>query len=252
MAKRGRKKKDEITTEKSLSGVYFSKEQEDAVVRFLLSESEVERNFIYNAYLKFPLEKMTESIINRYKLYSNKMPYKELFDDTLSYLHTKIYMFDPKRKKKSYSYFGTIIKRRLLNNIKKETKEQKKVLLYEDVYRSVANGSDIEEVEYTEENIMVNFFKLITADIKVFLIENEGNESKNTELKVGNAIVEISDNWTKLYSENDTNKYKKNFVLECIRNITMLTTAEISQSLKFYKKFYIEKKKNYLKKIHED
>ncbi len=231
---------------------YFSTIQEEAVVRYLKSTSELERNQIYNNYLKFPFEKMTESIINRYKLYSAKMSYKELFDDTLSFLHMKITMFDPDRGKKAYSYFGTIIKRRLQNNRKKETKDKKKVILYEDVYRTVYSN-DVEETEYSEDSLMLSFFQLIVLEIEdLLLVENvEKYGLKDSDVKVGIAILEITKKWDKIYTE-DTKKFKKNFILECIRNMTLLSTSQISQSLKFYKNYYIKRKRKYLKDVEDE
>lgn len=246
--KRGRKSNTTGSTT-----TYFSEEQESAVVRYLQAQTEEEKNEIYNEYLKYPLEKMVESIINRYKLYSSKMSYKELFDDTLSFLHMKISMFDPTRGKKSFSYFGTIIKRRLQNNRKKETKDKKKVILYEDVYRTVSQGDDIVDEEYSEDNLMYQFFQIIVVEIED-LLKTENVEKyglKDSDVKVGIAILEITQNWDKIYIE-DTKKFKKNFILECIRNMTLLNTSQISQSLKFYKNYYVKRKRKYLKDLEED
>lgn len=253
MAKRGRKSKSEQQSEVKSPSDYFSTEQEEAVVRYLTSTSEEEKNRIYNEYLKFPLEKMTESIINRYKLYSAKMSYKELFDDTLSFLHMKISMFDPSRGKKSFSYFGTIIKRRLQNNRKKETKDKKKLVLYEDVYKSISHGDDIEEKEYSEDSLLYDFFKVIIGEIQELLLEENiaKHNLKDADVKVGIAILEITNNWERIYVD-DTKKYKKNFVLECIRNMTLLNTNQISQSLKFYKNYYVSRKRMYIKELEDD
>lgn len=247
MAKRGRKTTNTTPT------AYFSSIQEDAVVRYLKATTEEEKNAIYNEFLKFPLEKMTESIINRYKLYSGRMSYKELFDDTLSFLHMKISMFDPNRGKKSFSYFGTIIKRRLQNNRKKETKDKKKVILYEDVYKTVSRGDDIIEEEYSEDNLMYQFFQIIVVEIEE-LLQPENIEKyglKDSDVKVGIAILEITQNWEKIYVD-DTKKFKKNFILECIRNMTLLNTSQISQSLKFYKNYYLKRKKKFLKDLENE
>jgi hypothetical protein len=43
--------------------IYFGEEQEQAVVRYLQSDSEYEKNKIFNEYLKEPLTIMIESII---------------------------------------------------------------------------------------------------------------------------------------------------------------------------------------------
>ena len=60
--KRGRKRKNAL---------YFGPEQEEAVLNYLNTEDELERNAIYNEWLREPLNKMIESIIRKYKLYRN-------------------------------------------------------------------------------------------------------------------------------------------------------------------------------------
>ncbi|MFN9954878.1 MAG: hypothetical protein ACK55I_17405, partial [bacterium] len=52
---------------------YFDQREEDAVLRFLATNSAEERNDIYKTYLKGPLDKMISSIIRRYKLYRKDM-----------------------------------------------------------------------------------------------------------------------------------------------------------------------------------
>ena len=63
--------------------VYFGEPQEEAVIRFLQSESEDERNKIFNEYLREPLIIMTESIIRRYRLYRKGMTFEETRNDTM-------------------------------------------------------------------------------------------------------------------------------------------------------------------------
>ena len=61
--KRGRKRKNDM---------YFGPNEEEAVINFLESEDETERNLIFNEWLKGPLDKMIESIIKKYKLYRKR------------------------------------------------------------------------------------------------------------------------------------------------------------------------------------
>ena len=83
---------------------YFGEAQEQAVIRFLESESESERNEIFEEYLKEPLIIMVDSITRRYKLYRKGFTYDDQHADTLSFLLTKTGKFDPKKNKKAYSY----------------------------------------------------------------------------------------------------------------------------------------------------
>jgi hypothetical protein len=48
---------------------YFGPEEEEAVIKFLSSEDQRERDKIYEEYLSSALNKMIESIIRRYKLF---------------------------------------------------------------------------------------------------------------------------------------------------------------------------------------
>ena len=94
--------------------MYFGEEQEQAVVRFLESENEDEKNKIFNEYLREPLKIMVESIIRRYKLYRKDYNFEQIHTDTLSFLMTKISKFDTTKNYKAYSYFGTICKNYLM------------------------------------------------------------------------------------------------------------------------------------------
>ena len=55
---------------------------------------------------------MVESIIRRYKLYPPQDEnFDETFNDTLSFLMTKIDRFNPNSGYKAYSYCGTVCKK---------------------------------------------------------------------------------------------------------------------------------------------
>ena len=80
----------------------------------------VNKNIIFNEWLKTPIDKMIESIIRRYKLYRKGVSFEELHRDTVSFLMTKVHIFESKRGKKAYSYFGTISKNYLLGLLIKD------------------------------------------------------------------------------------------------------------------------------------
>ena len=90
--------------------IYFGEDQEQAVVRYLESDSDIERNKIFNEYLRDPLVIMVESIIRRYKLYRKDLEFEDIHSDTMSFLITNINKFEHTKNHKAYSYFGTICK----------------------------------------------------------------------------------------------------------------------------------------------
>lgn len=87
MAKRGRKPKERKG--------YFYEIEEDAIYRYINEENVVKKNNIFNTILYPALTKMIESIIRRYKLFVPDEDFEQNFNDTISYLLTKINHFRP-------------------------------------------------------------------------------------------------------------------------------------------------------------
>lgn len=225
--------------------IYFGADQEEAVIRYLKSESEVEKNKIFNEYLKEPLNIMVESIIRRYKLYRKDLDFEEIHTDTMSFLITKINKYDPDRNHKAYSYFGTICKNYLMGSIQKDHKEMGRNVSYEDI------SSDIEENPNFSYNIDDNEldYKDIIVKIVVELEKFIETETLNdTEKKLGYALIEIFSNFEEIFHIGEGNKFNKNLILLSLREMTSLSTKEIRLSMKKYRKIY----ENIMKSFIED
>jgi hypothetical protein len=215
--------------------IYFGEEQEQAVVRYLESESEVEKNKIFNEYLREPLIIMVESIIRRYKLYRKDLEFQEIHDDTMSFLLTKINKFDHTKNHKAYSYFGTICKNYLMGAIQKDTKEQNRQVSYDDISSSIENNP---ELSYTIDEYMIDYREVIikiTMELEIFV---ENQELTENEKKLGYALLEIFGNFDKIFQVGDGNKFNKNLILLSLREMTSLSTKEIRISIKKFRKLY--------------
>lgn len=222
--------------------MYFGPEEEEAVVKFLESDSETERNVIFNEWLKAPLDKMIESIIRRYKLYRKGETFEELHGDTVSFLITKVHKFETGRGKKAYSYFGTIAKNYILGLLIKDEKYMKQTSSYEDMSSSIEERSDMTYVIDGDELMMDNFLKKLSSGIQEEMNdENQPQKKKlnDNERKVGLALIEILENWETAFESMDGgSKYNKNSVLETMRNYTNLSTKDIRLAMKRYKELY--------------
>jgi hypothetical protein len=214
---------------------YFGEDQEQAVIRYLESESEIEKNKIFNEYLNEPLIIMVESIIRRYKLYRKDLEFEEIQNDTISFLITKINKFDHTKNHKAYSYFGTICKNYLMGSIQKDTKEQNRKVSYDDVSSDIEDRVDL---SYTIDDTPIDYRDIInklTVSLEEF-IENE--DLTENEQKLGYALLEIFINFDKIFQVGDGNKFNKNLILLSLREMTSLNTKEIRLSLKKFKKLY--------------
>jgi hypothetical protein len=217
--------------------IYFGEEQEQAVVRYLQSDSDNEKNKIFNEYLKEPLTIMVESIIRRYKLYRKDLEFEDIHSDTMSFLITKINKFDHTKNHKAYSYFGTICKNYLMGSIQKDTKETNRTISYEDVSAELEESPEhsyvMDEIEIDYRDVIIKFVN----DLETF-IENE--EMTENEQKLGYALIEIFSNFDKIFQIGNGNKFNKNLILLSLREMTSLSTKEIRTSLKKYKKMYVD------------
>lgn len=225
--KKGRKPKNQN---------YFDEAEENAVRLYLVTDSSEDKNKIYNEFLRGPLDKMISSIIRRYKLYRKDMDFEEIHMDTHSFLMTKIDKFKPSKEKKAYSYFGTICKNYLMGQIQKDQKETNRKISYEDISADLDNRPEmvyyIDGDDITTEQIISKFLN----ELKESLDDDITTEQ---ELKLGRALYDIFLNYSSIFNDTtNNNKFNKNIILFELREMTNLSTKEIRNSLKKYKKLY--------------
>ena len=205
MAKRGRKPKERKG--------YFYEKEETAIIQYIHEENTEEKNRIFNTVIYPALTKMIESIIRRYKLFIPDEDFSQNFNDTISYLLTKIHHFKPQ-----------ITGYDLIENEKEIAKHHFVMMSEEDLKQKLRDASE-EDPEYVvvyfgfddddESNINKKYYKKETHNYKAYsycvTVCKNYLMSKSTQYakkKVRNAsydeiFEEIRDS-TK-YSTEDTN-----------------------------------------------
>ena len=229
-------KEEKKERKKVIKENYFDQREEDAVLRFLASDSAQERNEIYNTYLKGPLDKMISSIIRRYKLYRKDMDFVEIHHDTHGFLMTKVEKFKPAKNKKAYSYFGTICKNYLMGQIIKDQKDTNRNVSYEDISSSLENRPDMVYYLENEKTEADDIIQIFISELKTYL---EQQNLSDNEIKLGISLLELFENYKTNFESTENNKYNKNIILLSIREMTNLNTKEIRSSMKKFKKLYL-------------
>jgi hypothetical protein len=233
----------ELLTEKKKKGRkpkvnnYFDEREETAVRMFLIAETYEEKNKIYNEFLREPLDKMISSIIRRYKLYRKDMNCEEIHVDTHSFLMTKIDKFKPAKEKKAYSYFGTICKNYLMGQIMKDQKEMNRKISYEDISSDLSNRS---EMSYSIENDDLSSEFIIKKFLEKLRNNLDDKNCNEQEHKLGSAIYDLFENYGTIFPDTNNNKFNKNIILFELREMTNLSTKEIRNLIKKYKKLYFD------------
>ena len=165
---------------------YFTQETEDAIVEYNGATTFEEKNKIYHERIHYAFFKLTENIIHTFKFYYTEVDnIEDLQFEVISFLLSKIHLFNPAKGAKAYSYFGTIAKRYLIlsnqKNYKKRVETAPVSILEEDENHSYEIGDDqpIEKLsayidefaEYCTEHIFELFPKGEDAQIADAILE---------------------------------------------------------------------------------
>ena len=165
------------------------------------------------------------------------MNYEEIHIDTHSFLMTKIEKFKTSKEKKAYSYFGTICKNYLMGQIMKDQKEMNRKISYEYISSDLSNRSEmsysIDNDDLSSETVIKKFLEKLRSNLD----ELDGNEHEH---KLGSAIYDLFENYTSIFPDTNNNKFNKNIILFELREMTNLSTKEIRNSIKKYKKLYFD------------
>lgn len=229
MAKRGRKPKNERKG-------YFYEEQEQAVIDYINAFDAEEKDRIFNQILSPAFTKMVESIIRRYNLYVPDEEFQETFDDTMSFMLTKLSNFSADKGTKAYSYCGTICKNYLIFKNNQFSKKQQRDISYEEFVEDMK----LEEKYVDEENSFKKAAPIIIVKMidEIKRILNNDLTLNDNEKKVGIALTEVLENWEEILVENGSNKLNKSSFLSFVRETTLLDTKEIRDSMKKYRVLY--------------
>lgn len=233
---------------------YFYEEQEDAVKEYLSTTNTVRRNQIFNTILMPAFTTMIESIIRRYNLHIPNEEFEDTFNDTISFLMSKIEHFDPEKisKKtgktfKAYSYCGTVCKNYLLHKRIEYSKELERASSYDTMCEEL--NDDLRYSSYVSENesLLSDVIDGAIFAIKDIMNGNVKGNLTEKEILVGQSLINLLENWEDILIANGSNKLNKSAILYYLRETTRLTTKEVRDSMKKYKKAYFGIKEKIMK-----
>ena len=165
---------------------YFTQDTEDAIVLYNHTLDQTERDILYKTRIHYPFFKLTENIIHTFKFYYTEVDnIEDLQHEVITFLLTKLHLFDPSKGAKAYSYFGTIAKRYLINSNNKNYKKRiekapvSEIESNENFSYRIDEGSESDKliyfidryVEYCTENINTLFPKKTDSQIADAILE---------------------------------------------------------------------------------
>ena len=178
-----------VKKKKPSSNNYFTQETEDAIVAYNKATSTDEKEKIYHRHIHYAFFKLTENIIHTFKFYYTEVDnIEDLQHEVITFLLTKLHLFNPDKGAKAYSYFGTIAKRYLINsnnkNYKKRVETTPVASIEEDEKFSYQLDDTKSVVESNLSKFMDEYINYCTDNIFELF-------PKETDAQVADAILEV-------------------------------------------------------------
>jgi len=166
---------------------YFTKDTENAIVRYNNEPNSEIRSDIYRDEIHYAFFKLTENIIHTFKFYYTEVDQIEhLQHEVITFLLSKLHLFNPENGAKAYSYFGTITKNWLIVYNTKNYKKRVQTAPVDELYKDDNYSCNIEEGQEKDRlSIFIDSYVEYVEDrFDVFF--PKGNDSQ-----VADAILEL-------------------------------------------------------------
>jgi len=209
---------------------YFTKDTENAIVRYNSLEDPELRAKIFSDEIYYPFYKLAENIIHTFKFYYTDVDdIEDLKHKIITLLlEEKIHKFDPTRGAKAYSYFGTIVKRWLINYNNKNYKQLKRRGTFEE-YEAGFDDPD----NFTEEGSL-SLSELIDYFIQDCYDNLESLFEKENDKKIADAVLTV------FKTRSDIDIFKKKALYIYIREITDCKTPHLTSVINVLKERFYE------------
>jgi hypothetical protein len=166
---------------------YFTQDTEDAIVLYNNTPDPELRNLIYERKIHYAFFKLTQNIIHTFKFYHTEVDNLEhLQHEIITFLLSKIHLFNPSNGAKAYSYFGTIVKRWCIiyNNKMYKNKVQKVAVDELNNDHNQAYTLDSTPVDDKLSIFMDQYVNEMTTLIHTIF-------SKDQDIKIADSILEL-------------------------------------------------------------
>jgi hypothetical protein len=204
---------------KSKGVQYFTQDTENAINEYNNTTDFELKDKIYRERIHYAFFKLTENIIHTFKFYYTEVDnIQDLQHEVITFLLSKIHLFNPAKGAKAFSYFGTIVKRYLIITNTKN-------------YKKRVDKAPIEEIE-SNENFSYRIDEGSSQDrlsnfLDEYIIHCTNNIytlfPKETDAQIADAILEL------FRKREDIDVFNKKALYIYIREIIDAKTPKITK-----------------------
>ena len=220
---------------KESNKIYFGDETEKAMVAYVMSSGHAEREQIFLAQLKIPIEKLIENIIFTYNFGALESDWTCLQQEVLSHLYVNLDKFDPERGKKSYSYLGTMAKNYLIQRSIRQSAEIANISI-DDPSKSGWEEDVFLENDFFNYKEMNEFIETLVEELEK---EYEKVDHRSEQKRALEAVIYF------LTNRHKEDVYNKKYLYLLLKERTNLSTRQLTKCLKQLKVIYARVKRRY-------
>lgn len=231
---------------------YFDEPQEKAVLYYIDPQTPRHaKDVILTKLLHNELRYLTEAVVLRYPKFVGLCGIDELVQMAFINLYEQLEKFKPHRLNKigkvckAYSYYGTIVRNFCKTHSEKTYKHESVHSAFDKVRDDLESnerysyqlGSQQKEVGYE------SLKHLMTTRIREKIANSE--KMRPNDMKIGHALITIFESWNYIYEDSVTSDEKtptdfflKKKIFQIIKDITGLTTKDISAALRSFGDIY--------------
>ena len=216
---------------------YWGADEEAAIVLFNQMSDVEEKHVIYVNTIEPAFKRLVENIYYAYSFNKTLFDFDSIKHEAITHLYEKLSRYDAGLNKKSYSYFGTIVKNWL---IQQANSFKKHIFIDGDSRDGIVHNLSV--INYTNEvveNESKNLINKVVDDL-IIIIEDEETVLTDDDNKVLSIIIEV----LKEYQILDITNKKQLYVY--VREATDLPSRKITKSLNKIKKLYTHIKLDFI------
>lgn len=207
---------------------YFTKITEIAINAYNGCDDQALKNKIYNRFIHYPFDKLSENVIHTYKTYYFNDPYEDVKANVVAFLNEKIDRFNGDNGR-AFSYFTVVARNYLFNenNANYARMKSRDDLTAVDSSRNIINEVVDAQMAETKSDFMDFFVEYIDANLYDLF-------TKDRDRSIADAINELFRTRKDLYS------YNKKALYILIRERTGVHTQYITKVVGKLKLLYVE------------
>ena len=210
---------EEVVVKKKKGVQYFTQDAEDAIVLYNNTADFELKSRIYQDRIHYAFFKLTENIIHTFKFYYTEVDnIEDLQHEVITFLLSKIHLFNPEKGAKAFSYFGTIAKRYLILSNQKNYKKRIDTIGLDAIEEDEEHSYSIDDSSHDERlSMFIDIYtEYVTKHIYTLF-------PKEYDARIADAILEL------FRKRENLDVFNKKALYIYIREIVDVKTPKITK-----------------------